>query len=77
MEAEKSAYYVGVAYQWAGKAKEAREAYESFLKEYPASGYVAVVRSYHLAQLEGAPQGATSRPYRSMNPKVAPESMGN
>lgn len=35
-EAPRAAYYIGVVYQWSGRFKEARQAYEEALKKFPS-----------------------------------------
>jgi tetratricopeptide (TPR) repeat protein len=50
-EAHRSAYYIGVAYQLSGKAEEARKAFEAFLKKFPESPFVPLVKTRHLPEL--------------------------
>ena len=60
-EAHRAAYYIGVAYESKHRAEEARQAYEEFLKNYPNSPFVNLVRTYHLKRLDQAQSQPTTR----------------
>jgi len=50
-EAERCAYYLGVAHEARKCPGEARAAFEQFLRKYPSSRFAGVVQSHHLARL--------------------------
>jgi tetratricopeptide (TPR) repeat protein len=60
-EAARGAYYIGFAYEYAKRPKEARAAYEEFLTKYPDSPFASLVRSYHLKQVEAMEQADKAR----------------
>jgi tetratricopeptide (TPR) repeat protein len=51
-DADRSAYYIGVAYEVARRPREARAAYEDFLRRYPDSPFANLVWSVHLKRVE-------------------------
>jgi len=52
-EAHRASYYIGVAYEYTKRNKEAEAAYESFIRNYPDSPFVRLVREHHLAIVTG------------------------
>lgn len=50
--ADKAAYFVGVAYEWAKDWPAAKKAYQEFLKQYPQSKWVRLVQTRHLPNVE-------------------------
>jgi len=50
-EADRAAYYIGVAFHWSGRVQEARQAYEAMLRERPASRFNKLVKE-QLAKLD-------------------------
>lgn len=50
-EAPRAAYYIALAYEHDGLQKEARKAFEDYLKQYPSSPFVELVQQYHLANI--------------------------
>lgn len=50
-EAERCAYHIALALDWASRTDEARAAYENFLKSYPKSPYCRVIVGNHLPKL--------------------------
>jgi TolA-binding protein len=50
--ADKAAYFVGVMYEVSAEYAQAKAAYEDFLKRYPGSKWVDLVRGEHLKRVE-------------------------
>jgi tetratricopeptide (TPR) repeat protein len=50
-EAERSAYYVGIAYEWANRHEEAIKAYENALAKFPGGEFEELIRN-HLAKMQ-------------------------
>ncbi|MBN1123944.1 MAG: tetratricopeptide repeat protein [Sedimentisphaerales bacterium] len=51
-EAHRAAYYIGVSYEVSKQRNKALAAYNDFLRSYPDSPFVSLVRDYHLRRLE-------------------------
>jgi tetratricopeptide (TPR) repeat protein len=43
-EADRAAYFIGVAYQWSGRPQEARQAYEDSLRKFPGSRFNKLIK---------------------------------
>jgi outer membrane protein assembly factor BamD (BamD/ComL family) len=51
---DRAAYHIGFAYQAAGQYKQARDAYDAFVKKYPTSPFVRPIQKYHLHEIQAA-----------------------
>jgi tetratricopeptide (TPR) repeat protein len=57
-ESHRCAYYIAVAYADKGDREEALRAFQQFLKDYPDSPFVRLVKTHHLTELARAPEDA-------------------
>lgn len=51
-DADRCAYYIGIAYEASNRAPQAKDAYEQFIRQFPTSKFVSVVQSNHLPALQ-------------------------